>query len=75
MWSILLAVSSVVDPEGFFPDLYPDTDLTFQLVLDPTCIFSNILNINFTFAYPSCKCMLHIMTRYKLFRNFLKTGM
>jgi hypothetical protein len=30
--------------------------------------FSIILNINFTFVFPSCKCLrLHIMTKYKLF--------
>ncbi len=35
--------------------------------------FSNILNISFTFVLPSCKCVtLHIITRYKLFRDFFK---
>ncbi len=33
--------------------------------------FSNNLNINFTFVFPSCNCVrLHIMTRYKLFGKF-----
>jgi hypothetical protein len=28
--------------------------------------FSNILDINFTFVFPSCTCVrLHIMRRYK----------
>ncbi len=32
--------------------------------------FSNILNINFTFVLPSCKCVkLHIMMIYKFFRG------
>jgi hypothetical protein len=38
---------SVVDPDDFF-----------QLVTDPTRLFSNILNINFIFVFPSCKCVL-----------------
>ncbi len=43
---------------------YPDP------VLDPTWIFSNILNITFTVVFLSCKCVsLHIMTRHKLFRE------
>jgi hypothetical protein len=34
-------------------------------------IYSNILNINFTFVFPSCKCVrLHFMTRYKIFSKF-----
>ncbi len=34
-------------------------------------IFNNILNINFTFVFPSGKCVrLHIMTRYKIYRDF-----
>jgi hypothetical protein len=34
---------------------------------DPT-----ILTINFTFVLPSCNCVkLHIITRYKLFSEFL----
>ncbi len=58
---------SVVDPEWFFSR----SDPTFQLVWDPTWIFSNILGINFSFFFPSCTCFwLHIMTRCKLFRNF-----
>ncbi len=63
-------------PEWFFSDPNP----TFQMVSDPyldpdpvsdpTLFFSNILNINFTFVFPSCKCVrLHIMTRYKLLRK------
>jgi hypothetical protein len=45
---------------------------TFQLVSDldpvsdPTCIFSNILNLNFNFVFPSSRCgrtRLHVMTR------------
>ncbi len=33
--------------------------------------FSNIFNINFTFVFPSFKCLrLHITRRYKLFRYF-----
>lgn len=37
-------------------------------VSDPTLIFSNILDINFTFVFLPCKCVrLLIMTRYKLF--------
>jgi hypothetical protein len=37
-------------------------------VSDPTRIFSNILNIHFTFVFSSSKCVrFHIMTRYKLF--------
>jgi hypothetical protein len=52
-----------------FSDSDPDPDPTFQLVSvlypDP-----NIPNINFTFVFPSCKCVrLHFMTRYKLFRE------
>jgi hypothetical protein len=32
--------------------------------------FYNILNINFTSVFASCKCVrLNIMTRYKLFRK------
>ncbi len=69
--------SSVVDPDW----LFSDPDLTFQLVSDfypdpepasdPTWSFSNILKINFTFVFPSWKCVrLHIMTRYKLLREF-----
>jgi hypothetical protein len=53
----------------FFSD--PDQDPTLKLVSGPTLhdFFSNILNINFTFVSPSCKCVrLHIMTRYKLYR-------
>ncbi len=55
----------------FFSD--PDPDHNFQLVSDfhpdpvsdLTLIFSNILNLNFTFVFPSCKCVrLHIMTRF-----------
>ncbi len=49
-----------------FSDLDPYP--TFQLVLDPTYMFSNILDINFTFVFLPCKCVrLPIMTRYKLF--------
>jgi hypothetical protein len=66
-----------VDQEWFFsnPDPYPDP--TFKLVSDPypdpvkdhAWIFSNILNINFTSVFPSCKSVtLYIMTRYWLFR-------
>ncbi len=69
-WTIL---SSVVDPEWFFPDPYP----TFQVVSDPysdpdpvsdpSSIFANILKIKFTLEFPSCKCgRLHIMKRYRL---------
>ncbi len=35
--------------------------------------FSIILNINFTFVFPTCKfVMLHILTNYKLSREILK---
>ncbi len=45
--------------------IFSDPDPTFQLVSDPTWIFSNILNIN---VFPSCKYYrLYIMTNYKLF--------
>jgi hypothetical protein len=48
-----------------FLDPYPDPDPTFQLV---SINFSNILNINFTFVFPACKCVrFHIVTRYKIF--------
>ncbi len=44
--------------------------LLFSWFRDPTWVFSNILNINFTFIFPRCKCVrLHIM-RYKLFILF-----
>ncbi len=46
---------------------FSDPDPTFQLV-------SHILNINFTIAFLSCKCVrLHIMMRHtlSLFGNFL----
>jgi hypothetical protein len=34
-------------------------------VSDPTRIFSNILNINLTFVFPSCNCVrLHIITSF-----------
>jgi len=46
----MFITSSVVYPEWFFSDL--DTDLTFQLVSDPTWIVSYILIINFTFVFP-----------------------
>jgi hypothetical protein len=37
--------------------------------------FSNILDINFIFVFPSRKCVnLHIMTRYKLFKDVLQKG-
>ena len=68
----ILYVGSVVDPLGFLKD----PDPAFQLVSDPdpfsdtTWIFSNILDINFTFVFLPCKCVrLLIMTRYKLFRG------
>ncbi len=35
--------------------IFSDPDPTFQLVSDPTWIFSNNLNKNFTFVFPSCK--------------------
>ncbi len=44
---------------------------------DPSWIFSNIFNINFTFASPSSKCVrLQITTRYKLLKEslFFKKG-
>jgi hypothetical protein len=47
-----------------FPD--PDQNPTLKLVSDPAQhdFFSNFLNINFTFVFPSCKSVrLHIMTR------------
>jgi hypothetical protein len=53
---LLFSERSVSDPN-------PDP-IFFQLVSD--------FNLNFTIVFPSCKCvMLHIMTRYKLFRNIL----
>ncbi len=64
-WCIVATVGidqqvSVVDPVMIFSD--PDLDPTSQLVSDPTLIFSNILNINFTFVFPSPKSVrLHIM--------------
>jgi hypothetical protein len=43
-------------------DLDPDP------VSDPSWIFSNIVNINFIFVFPFCKCVrIEIMTRNKLF--------
>jgi hypothetical protein len=58
-----------------------DPDPTFQLVSDHTLMSSNILDINFTFVFPSCKFVkLHIMIayhdkiQYKLFVNFYKKG-
>ncbi len=34
-------------------------------------IFHSIFNINFTFVFPSCKCLrLHITTRYKRLEDF-----
>ncbi len=66
---------SVLDPEWFFRILIPlfswytDPDP----VSDPSWTFSNILDINFTFVFLSCKFVkLHIMTRNrysKLFRE------
>jgi hypothetical protein len=60
----------------WIPNDFWDPAPTFQLVSDPdnvpdpTWIFSNILDINFTFVFPSCKCVrLLIMTRCKLFRG------
>ncbi len=46
----------------------PGLDPTFQLFSDPTRIFSNILNINFTFVFPSLGCIL-----CKLFREIFLT--
>jgi hypothetical protein len=36
---------------------------------DPACIFSNILDINFTFVFliKSCHVSMFMMTRYKFF--------
>jgi hypothetical protein len=57
----------------------PYLNPTFQLVSDPysdpdpTCIFSNILNkiLPLYTRLVTCKCVrLHIMTRYRLFRDF-----
>jgi hypothetical protein len=63
--------------EMIFSDPCPHADPTFHSDPDPdpvsdtTIIFSNILNINFTFVFPSYKCVrVNILTRYKLFRNF-----
>jgi hypothetical protein len=57
--------SSVVDLDldRFFSDPYLDPDPTFQLVSDPSPdpneFFSNILNIIFSFAFPSSKCVAY----------------
>jgi hypothetical protein len=59
------ALSSVLWIRNVFFD--PDPDPTFQFVSDPTRIFKNILDMNFsyfTFVFLSCKC---VMTRYKPF--------
>ncbi len=59
----LSLLQRVVDPTEIVEDLDPDSE--------PTRIFSNVFNINFTFVFPSWKCVrLHITTRYKLFREF-----
>ncbi len=51
-------------------DFFSDPDPTFQLVSDPTKIFSDILDTNFTFVFLPWKCVrLLIMTRYKLFKG------
>ncbi len=59
---------SVVDPEWFFSG--SGSYFSVGRILHE--FFSNILNINFTFVFPSWKCLrLHIMKRYKLFmENF-----
>ncbi len=51
-----------------------DPDPTFQLVQILQEFFLIFLNINFfTFVFSSCNCVrMHIMTRYRLFRDFFK---
>ncbi len=52
---------SFVDPEWIFSD----PDPTFHSASDLAWIFSDILNIYFTFVFPSCECVrLYIMTSY-----------
>ncbi len=46
--------------------LIVDPDPSFQMVWDPTWIFSSIFSTNFTFVSQSCKCVrLHIKTMYR----------
>jgi ethanolamine ammonia-lyase large subunit len=53
--------------------IFSDLNPIFQIILDLTRIYSNIFNINFTFVFPSGKCVrLHITTRYELLRFFSK---
>jgi hypothetical protein len=57
----IIEIYPVLWIQNDFPDpsfeLVPDPDP----VSGPPGIFSNILNKNFTFAFPSCKCIwLHI---------------
>ncbi len=54
----------------------PGPDPNFHLVSDPdpvsdpTWIFSNILNINFSYVFPSCKCVKLQLTSYSFLVKF-----
>jgi hypothetical protein len=68
----LAQITSIVQlhPVWFFSDRDPTLMMVSKPdpVPHPTRFFSNILDINFTFAFLRCKCIrLLIMTRYKLF--------
>jgi hypothetical protein len=74
----MIVVVSVVIRNDFFSD--PHADPTFQLVSDsdpdpvsnPTWIIFDILNRNFIFVFPSCKCVsLHIIWDTSILGNFL----
>jgi hypothetical protein len=52
-----------VELELYFSDPYADPDPTFHLISDPTRTFSDILNINFTFIFRSCKCFRFYIMR------------
>ncbi len=60
------------DPDTVLPWIWNDFSrirILFRILRD---FFSNILNRNFAFVFPSCKCVrFHIVTRYERFREFL----
>ncbi len=67
--NVVLKISTAWTRNDFFSS---GSYRTFQLVSDPTWIFSNILNINFSFVFPFWECVrLHIITWYKLFREII----